>query len=337
MLAPYIAPPEGGLPNYYEYWQKSAAANTQIDFFVVTNLDVSKYKKYDNIHYILLTADEYWDKVQACCNFPIERSYYKSGEYRPLFGMIFKDILKSYDYWGSTEFDMIYGDILKFIGHYFDEGADVIGQTGPFRFIKNNDRLNYIAFYEVKGFKHPLTLEMAYSNAYVWYFVEPGMEIRYYQNGIHTLSIEDFFADIDRTRKPFQCHAMDGDLGLIWENGKLFGYNEHEEKEFVAAHLQKRKIAIDSEIPGETFCIIPNRILNTSERCMDINVPTLKYSVQYYRDTLKRVLENKRYATPEYRKIWAEIYKYCEDVGIFPRKSLPIKMFYVLRRFLFWK
>lgn len=339
MFAPYIAPPEGRLPNYYEYWQKSAAANSQIDFFVVTNLDVSKYTKYDNINYILLSADEFWDKVQALFDFPIARSYYKSAEYRPLFGVIFKDILKSYDYWGSTEFDMIYGDILKFLRPYFEKDVDVIGQTGPFRFIKNTDRLCNIPFYEIKGFKHPLTLKLAYSNEYCWYFDEaPGMEVRYYQNGIHPISIEDYFADIDRENKPFHCNAMDGNLGFTWRDNKLFGYNDREEeKEFIAAHFQKRKIVIDSDIPDNIFCIIPNRIINTSERCMGTHVPTLEYSIKYYRDTLKRVLENKKYATPEYRKIWAEIYKYCEDVGIFPKMNLPKKAFYVLRRFLFWK
>ena len=166
MFAPYIAPPGGGLPDYYEYWQKSAAANSQVDFFVVTNLDVSKYIKYDNIHYILLTADEFWDKVQALFDFPIARSYYKSAEYRPLFGTIFLDYIKDYDYWGSTEFDMIYGDILSFLQPYLDKDADVIGQTGPFRLIKNSDRLRSIPFYEVRDFKHPLTLELAFSNAY---------------------------------------------------------------------------------------------------------------------------------------------------------------------------
>lgn len=338
MFAPYFATQGGGLPNYYEYWQKAAAANSQIDFFIPTNLDVSNYKKYANIHYILMTADEFWDKVQGLFDFEISRSYYKSGEYRPLFAAIFKDYIKGYDYWGLTEFDVIYGDILGFIRPYIDNGVDVIGETGTLRFIKNTDKLRDIPFYPISGFKHPLTLEIAYSNCYCWYFDEEwGMGIRYYQNGIEPISVRSVYADTSPPRRTIMAASvMEGDLGIMWDNGKLFAYNDKgETKELIAAHFQKRKLSIDSVYPGEKFCVIPNRIINDCDPPMELHAPTLLYSIRFYRDALKRVRPYVEVAAPEYRSISAELHKYCENVGIAPKRGPLAKMYYALRRLLF--
>ena len=181
IFAPYFTKPGGTLPIWFEYWQKTASYNSGIDFFVPTNVDISQYKKYENIHFICMSAEEFWGKLDTILGFKVYRGYYKTTEYRVFFGILFKDVIQEYDYWGTSEFDVIYGDIMKYLRPYIESGEDVIGKDAHLRLIKNTDKLRNLPFEEAKGFEHPLNYEAAFSTEYCWYFVEGGMNLRYQQ------------------------------------------------------------------------------------------------------------------------------------------------------------
>lgn len=334
MFAPYFAKPGVNFPNYFEYWQKSAGANNKIDFYIPTNIDTSRCRKYDNIHYLPMTDQDFWDKVQSVLDFPISHDYYKTGEYRILFGIIFKDLIREYDYWGYTELDMIYGDILKFVSPYIENDAEVIGYTAPFRLMKNMEKLNLMPFNDVEGFEHPLTLERALSENYCWYFSEAsGMNIRYYQAGIDIISIYDVFGDIIVKYRYLTCIGMEGKWGFNWDNGKLTGYNDrNEQKEFMAIHFQKKRMEIKSEFPSDKFCIIPDMIIDEGENDPRILVPTLKYTINFMLNNYRKMYIDNKHTNEDGKLIWKELNEYIEKNNLDPSKLSTNAFIKLIRR-----
>lgn len=318
IFIPYFIPPSGGLPNYFEYWQKSAAANDKIDFFIPSNADSSQYTQYNNIHFITMGVNEFWDKIQDLLEFPIVRDYYKIGEYRPLCGLLFKDILNDYDYWGQSEFDLIYGDILKFIKRFLDRGEEVIGKWGHFRIIKNTDKLRMLPFENACQIKHPLNMKEAFSTKFCCHWDEIlGMGLRYYQAGVNVVSLSSIIADINQYYKYFSIRKH-GKWGFSWHEGTLIGYNDKAERtDFLYAHFQKRILSVtNGDIPDSKFCIVPNRIVNGYDHSAEINsgtaLYTLKTKINYYKKMMKGLTE----INMQLRMACLETYQYCINHGL---------------------
>lgn len=291
LFTPYFTQAGGKFPVWFEYWQKSAAYNREIDFFVPTNVDISQYEKYPNVHLLSMRAEEFWDKLDHILGFKVHRGYYKTGEYRAFCGILFQELLADYDYWGSTEIDLIYGDIMKFIRPHIDKGAEVIGKDGHLRLIKNTERLRNLPFEEAKGFEHPLNYDTAFSTEYCWYFDEGGMNLRYQQAGIDVVRIDDDFAHIHELFKYFLCVGKEGKWGFSWQNGKLTGYNDlNETREFLYTHFTKRSMTLrGGDLPGDTFCLVPNVIINNCQRDDHITPNSFAYTWK------KRINRYKKY------------------------------------------
>ena len=347
MFAPYIAAPGSRMPNCFEYWQKSASSNKTIDFYIPTNLDMSLYEKYDNIHIISLSAENFWEKLQALFDFPIIHDYYKTAEYRVFFGIIFHDLIKDYDYWGTTEFDMIYGNIMKLVQPYIDAGIEVIGRTAPFRLIKNTEKLCNLPFAEIKDFAHPLTLQKAFSSVFCWHYDEVGgMEIKYHQAGVTKVALDEVFAEPIAKSKSFVCIGKHGKWEFVWDKGSLWGCNDlGEKREFLAAHFMKRKLSTEYDRPLDNyFYIVPNHILqNCGENANDsaFLFSSFVYTVKYLVKTYRSMIREKSTITKEDREIWLETVRYCEDNGLLPveprNKSLMKKLYHAAKRIIVWR
>ncbi len=342
MFAPMFLPPGGTFNNYFEYWQKSAASNCKIDFFVPTNIDTRRYKDYSNIHFISMTDEEFWEKIEAVLGFRIARGYYKTAELRPFFGIVFKDILKDYDYWGSTEFDVIYGDIFHFVQPYLDQGEKIIGKHDFFRLIKNTDEMREMPFRKVTGMSYPLTLEKAFSTNFCWYFGEfRGMGIRYFQAGVHEVSLNDYLAQVKPGNTFFECNFMPGKWNFKWNNGKLIGNDEKgNEKEFLLAHFQKRKLETsESSCDGNVFYIIPNEITSLCDGYQYCEKSIL-YNLKWKNRVYKNAIKDQRLVGDEGRRIWEEIYAYCKQNGLGDfedNNSAGRRIKDIIKRMLIWK
>lgn len=314
----YFIPPSGGLPNYFEYWQKSAAANDKIDFFIISNVDSSKYTQYNNIHFITMDANEYWDKIQDLLGFHIVRGYYKIGEYRPLCGLLFKDILNDYDYWGHSDFDLIYGDILKFIQPFLDCGEEVIGKWGHFRLIKNTNKLRMMPFENARQIRHPLNMKEAFSTEFCCYWDEIlGMGLRYYQAGINVVSLGSVIADVNPYCRYFSIEKH-GKWGFLWHHGTLTGYNDIDERaDFLYAHFQKRMLSVTSgDIPDSKFCVVPNRIVNGCDYSPEIELGTALYKLEKKISYYKKMIKGVTQTNTQQKMACLETYRYCIKHGL---------------------
>ena len=129
----------GSFPEWYPLWRRSALLNPGIDFIVIQ--DQRNSGKDGNIHFCRRRMDEisYADKTARIDTKP---SYaYKICDYRPLFGVIFADLIRGYDYWGWGDLDVLYGDILSNLrdsfGPYDYVSTGCEGESGPLAFLKN--------------------------------------------------------------------------------------------------------------------------------------------------------------------------------------------------------
>lgn len=73
----------------------------------------------------------------------------KFGDMRPAFGHIFEEYIEDFDYWGHTDFDMVLGDLDKFVPDALLKGFDIftddIGAVnGIFTLYRNEHCTNHL-------------------------------------------------------------------------------------------------------------------------------------------------------------------------------------------------
>jgi hypothetical protein len=121
----------------------SCGYNDTIDWILFTDCDWGEVPS--NVKIINLSFDNLKTNIQKCFDFGIclEKPY-KICDYRPAFGYIFSDYLKGYDFWGYCDFDMIFGDIRKFVNDDILENYEKIYTRGHLSLYKNNEKINYL-------------------------------------------------------------------------------------------------------------------------------------------------------------------------------------------------
>lgn len=139
-----IIPYFGELPPNIITFLNSCKFNPTIDWYIFTDSIVNKIAIPHNVK-IITTAfqniKKRISKIIGRTDFVLD-SPYKIVDYKPLFGLIFADYLQSYDYWGYSDMDVLYGDIRKFISKGLEDDLDKIGELGHFTLFRNTDEIN---------------------------------------------------------------------------------------------------------------------------------------------------------------------------------------------------
>lgn len=319
LFAPWFV--EGGNvpPKNYRYWLKSASLNPEFDFIIPTNVNFDMFPKVENIKYLYMSDEEFWKKLDSLLGFKVARGYYKTSEYRAVFGMLFREYIEGYDYYGMTEFDVIYGHLSKFLNPHLEKTDKVIGRYDHLRLVKNEDYLRRLPLQNAKDIDHPLQIELAFSKTRCFYFDEQcGMGIRYYQADIEEAPLDNCMADIDQKYKYFSCRGRKGKWGFVWHSGCLIGASTKGElREFAYIHLQKRQVLSEDSVPGEAFSIVPNRIIDNKCSVRDIKVNTLIYTVVNRAKLYRKMSKEDRELSEIERQIITDTEKYCWNHKLF--------------------
>lgn len=83
------------------------------------------------------------------------------SDYYPAYGLIFEEYIKGFDYWGHTNWDVVYGDLSKFLPdselQKYDIWADDVNAiNGVFTLYKNNKEVNNL-FRNIAGWQKMFT------------------------------------------------------------------------------------------------------------------------------------------------------------------------------------
>ena len=240
-----IIPYFGSFPTSFDLWVNSASYNKDIDFFLFTNQKVKI--AYNNIHIYYMTLNDFsmLARNKLKINSINLSNPYKCCDFKPVYGLIFEDYVKSYDFWGHCDMDMIFGDLKKYFTDSVLEKYDKILPLGHLSIYRNNKEVN--DRYKCEGsslpdFKTIFTSEKNYA------FDEFKGIMKIYDYNNFPFYKKRVFADIPSKYKRFKLALKDINYQnqiFYWENGHVFRSFENsgkiETEEFAYIHFQKRK------------------------------------------------------------------------------------------------
>ena len=228
----------GKLPWYFDYFCLSCKFNPDIMFFVLTDNRDYDREIPDNVRLIYYSLEEINDLASVKLGFKTNiTSPYKLCDFKPVYGLLFSELLSGFDHWGHGDIDIVYGDIRKFLTPEILINHDVIAVrddflTGYFLIFKNNEKCNHL-FSMSKDFKKVL----ASSNHYC--FDETNFEFAQFELGVHYSQIKSEIESMTHVVKRlaeegtikayFDFHVIEGAYGkLYWNKGKLLYKNKFE-------------------------------------------------------------------------------------------------------------
>lgn len=258
----------GKWPNYFDLWLKSSEINNDIDFFFVTDLKFDSDK--NNIHIIDLSFDKLKHNIQQLFDFKIRLDApYKTCDFRPAFGLIFKEYLKGYDWWGFFDIDTVLGDISKFVTEDILEKYDKIYEQGHLQLIRNNSYMNNLF---LSNIELPCdTYKEAFTTRRACHYDESGTTAYAKELNFKFYKHPQDMADIDPSSYRFKCFAVRNKnyppSVIVWKGGNLYiAYVGNDKKvkyqEIDYAHFQKRKMENLVTNIDNGFIAIPNKFID---------------------------------------------------------------------------
>lgn len=266
----FIIPYYGSFENYHKFFLESCGHNPDYDWLFITD-NKEDYDYPTNVKKITLPFSELVRLVQSKFSTQVELKYaYKLCDLRPMYGYIFEDYIKSYQFWGHCDTDMIFGRISDFITNDDLDTYDKIGKLGHFTMYRNCKRIN-------EAFKLPLNGK----NRYVEVLTNPNncsfdeehnKSINNIFESYHfSIMPKTFEAGLYTKTSNFRLNFLNDDWTysiekkkkniFIWDNGKLKRYvlNQGvlEMQEYLYIHFQSRKMKVRNN-NKDTFKIIPN-------------------------------------------------------------------------------
>lgn len=131
----------GHFPNYFPLWLKSCEFNPKIDFFIFTDQEISDVPVNVKVVVCDLAFVNQLAGHKLGFKISLERPY-KLCDFKPAYGLIFEDYISKYEYWGHTDFDMIYGDIHAIMLKHDYGNYDKFLPLGHLAFYKNTKEVN---------------------------------------------------------------------------------------------------------------------------------------------------------------------------------------------------
>lgn len=238
----------GVFPNYISLWLKSCEYNPEIDFLIFSDSKLQDCP--ENVRVVSMTLNEIKERASKELGFEcvLDRPY-KLCDYKPLYGIVFKDYLADYDYWGHCDFDLIFGDLKGFFDRYELYKYDRFHALGHLSLYRNTDEVN--GRYKCEGSAHNYKETFITPESCVFDEM-PGMTAIYLKNGFPFFT-DNIYIDIasvyDRYRI-IEEYALDKKTInypqqiFYWENGKcyraFFDHGKLHEEEYQYIHFKKR-------------------------------------------------------------------------------------------------
>lgn len=251
----------------FEVWKRSCEKNAEFDFLVFTDQEINCTGKNMHIHHCRLQDIKKLAESKLNIGKIALDSAYKLCDYKPMYGLIFSDYLRKYDFWGMCDMDMVFGNLRKYITDDILAKYEKIYQLGHLTLYRNNDAVNNR--FKSEGFcdwKYVVKTEKHCR------LCERGMMEKYEKLGIEAYTSRDY-ADISKLHRRFQLsrwlvpkpefdrykHQV-----FFYERGSVYRAILMHEKikieEFNYIHLQKRKI-IDNCTNYDSFFITGDRLI----------------------------------------------------------------------------
>lgn len=263
----YIIPYFGTLPSFFSVWLESCRKNYNINWLIFTD-DHTPFDFPENVHVIYCTFDDIKERIKNSFSFPIYLDKpYKLCDYKVAYGLIFKDYIKDFDFWGFCDIDLIWGDIRSFFTENLLKKYDKIGYQGHSTLFRNTKHINSL-FLESLGEESFEKLIKSDKNE----FIDENFINRLFDSkGMKTYK-EPIFANLSPFVYNFKINHLKTKDRLknkhfifSYENGKLYRMAVVKETvykdEYLYVHFLKRKMDINISPKTNNYLIVPNALI----------------------------------------------------------------------------
>jgi hypothetical protein len=119
----------------------SCKYNPSIDFLMVT--DQLPHNTPANLKVINMTLDQFSSLAGKQLDMDLSiKEPYKCCDFKPVYGIILQDEIKSYDFWGHCDLDLIFGDLRAFLKEEILKIYDKIYNLGHLSIYRNTAECN---------------------------------------------------------------------------------------------------------------------------------------------------------------------------------------------------
>ncbi|HPT68375.1 MAG TPA: hypothetical protein PLI94_10120 [Bacillota bacterium] len=234
----------GNLPSYFPLWLESCKYNSTVDFLIINDQNITDLPV--NVRQVKMSFNDFRVLVQSKFDFPVslERPY-KICDFRPAFGLICSEYIQGYDFWGHCDFDMIFGDIRKYITDDLLNSYDKILPLGHLSIYRNNEENN--SRFKLSGslvgdYKKVFTTDKSFA------FDETRGIYQIYKTNFLPVYDKRIFADISSIYRRFRLALDDVNYEyqiFSFDKGRIFREyilnRKYNKEEFIYLHIKKPK------------------------------------------------------------------------------------------------
>lgn len=306
LICPYF----GKLPKeYFQLTLNSCRFNETIDWLLITD-DKTSYTYPKNVKVIYKSFEHFSTEIKNKYKkqFKISISTpYKLCDFKPLYGEIFSNYIKEYDFWGYTDMtDVLYGNLRSFITDDILNSYEKIGFLGHLTLYKNSEETN-------KRYRESPVLQKILETDKVYAFDELGdfgIQSIYNKLNISTARIKNLYADISPLRFSFQLSLFDGEFNQFfedykrrifeWKKGKLLSYyvidKMIKQDSYGYLHFQKRRMKNNLSLKHDSFLIVPNKFIDDQSITLKLinSVSPRKIYLQFFKLKFKALISHFR-------------------------------------------
>lgn len=254
LILPYL----GKLPEYFPAFTHSLNGfrnENLIDVLIITDDDsISDYILPSFVRVQKTTYKTLDERFYSSCGARIYSSY-KLCDYKPLYGSVFKEECRGYEYWGYCDVDTMLGDLVGWLNSINFTSYDRIGRYGHFTLYRNTPQITELWKNKVDG---SITVDRVLRTTFPCYFDESGMNQICEASGIkffsynHVANVEAL-ENLHFKTKEKLCQLF------VWENGQTFIYSRKDGKiikeEYAYIHYPYRKGLVVQEKLGDAVLL----------------------------------------------------------------------------------
>ena len=203
----------GKLPEFFGLFAHSCSYNPNIDFLVIT--DAKKPEQLpSNIKFIELNLTDFKKLVEAKTEIISKvNTGYKLCDFRPFYGLLFKEYIEGYDFWGHCDMDLILSNVFNFLPKEAME-SDIVSMkkewiSGSFALYRNIEAVNSL-YLQSKDWKQILEDEKYYRFDECGTMMEgEAMAYHYIQNGKPILGLDSEVESITHIVEKIKVKILD--------------------------------------------------------------------------------------------------------------------------------
>ena len=116
LIVPYFGQPV----KWLDFFLASCAANPGVDWLLVSDFDIQH--RPANVMHLKVALPAYLDFIQRKLELQLDWGHaYKLCDLKPALGYLHHDVTRDYEFWGYSDIDLVYGDLLAPYGPLMDE------------------------------------------------------------------------------------------------------------------------------------------------------------------------------------------------------------------------